>query len=100
MPSRASSLFKTYTNALCCAKLLPYDVQVGLIHASYSRNNSSLHRSQVMLAARVLWQRGIPSWAHPPTAWKQVLEQLGLWHPSVVGSMLPVAATLLLVRLP
>ena len=52
-----------------------------------------------MLTARVLWQRGIPSWAHPPATWKPVLEQLGLWHPSVIGSMLPVAATLLVVGL-
>ena len=52
-----------------------------------------------MLVARVLREPGVPAWAHLPASWQPALEQLGLWHPSVVGSMLPVAATLLLVRL-
>ena len=69
------------------------------IHAKLRIMDHQNLRPQVMLAARVLWRRGIPSWAHPPPAWKPVLEQLGLWQPSVIGSMLPVAATLLLVRL-
>ena len=53
---------------------------------------------QVMLVARVLWQPGVPAAVRPPTAWQPVLEQLGLWRPSVSGGMLAVAATLLLVR--
>ena len=72
---------------------------LSLQHKSPNRRAINLVPTlKAMLAARVLWQRGVPTVIRPPAAWQPVLEQLGLWRPSIAHSMLPVAATLLLVR--
>ena len=58
---------------------------------------ASLHLL-AMLSIYVVRHPGAPPQLVPPAAARGVLEQLGLWDPSVGSSMLPVAAVLFLVR--